>query len=120
MSANTPQAISAGEQTAFQITPEDNVATALCALQPGPVRINGDAPVPEAVAAEAIPVGHKLALKAIASGEAIIKYGMTIGRTTKAIPRGGWVHTHCVSSTYDERSSHLDPVTGAPQDISYE
>ena len=50
----------------------------------------------------------------------LLKYGVVIGRATKDIPRGTWVHLHCMRSLVDERSSHLDTVTGAPNDISYE
>lgn len=108
------------EQTAFQIEAADNVATALCALTADGVKLLGDAAASQIEAAEPIPVGHKIALRDIASGEDIVKYGIVIGRATKKIRAGSWVHLHCMSSVYDERSSHLDPVTGAPQDIAYE
>ena len=64
--------------------------------------------------------GHKLALRDIASGEKIIKYGVVIGRATADIPQGAWVHLHVMQSIYDERSSHLDINTGAPKDTKYE
>jgi altronate hydrolase len=41
-----------------------------------------------------IPAGHKAALKPIAAGEAVIKYGYPIGIATGDIPAGGWVHEH--------------------------
>ncbi len=40
--------------------------------------------------------GHKYALKNIAVGENIIKYGMPIGRATSEIKKGEHVHTHNV------------------------
>ena len=43
-----------------------------------------------------IPAGHKFALKDINVGETVIKYGQIIGRATKNIKKGDWVHTHNV------------------------
>ena len=67
-----------------------------------------------------MPVGHKIALRDIAQGEMIVKYGVVIGRATQDIPAGSWVHLHVMHSNYDERSSHLDVNTGAPKDTRYE
>ena len=107
-------------QTAFQIDLADNVATALCALTPGEVRLLGDSAAPDALATTDVPTGHKLALRDIHAGEMIVKYGVAIGRATAEIPAGSWVHLHVMCSNYDERSSHLDVVTGAPKDVRYE
>lgn len=38
--------------------------------------------------------GHKYALRPIAEGENVIKYGMPIGHTTKAVEQGEHIHTH--------------------------
>ena len=108
------------EQTAFQIHPQDNVATALSALIPGRVRMLGEARTDSVTAAEEIPGGHKIALREIAPGERIVKYGVTIGCATAVIPAGSWVHLHNMRSLYDERSGHLDVRTGAPKDTVYE
>ena len=107
-------------QTAFQIELRDNVATALTPLAPGPVALLGDAGVPALTAVTEVPLGHKIALRDIADGEDILKYGVVIGRATAAIPAGSWVHLHVMRSVYDERSSHLDVTTGAPKDTKYE
>lgn len=109
-----------GSQYAFQIERADNVATALVPLSRGCVTLLGNVATPEVKATEGVPSGHKIALRDIAAGEDVIKYGIPIGRAIKDIKKGGWVHLHCIASVYDERSSHLDPVTGAPSDISYE
>ena len=115
------------KQIAFQIDLRDNVATALQLLIAGEITLTGDVagdregrPYEGFVAIEEIPQGHKLALRDIAVGEMVIKYGVPIGVATRAIPAGSWVHLHCICSNYDERSSHLDVVTGAPKDVSYE
>ena len=45
-------------------------------------------------AMEDIPLGHKLALNEIGSGDTIIKYGHDIGRAAAEIPKGHHVHVH--------------------------
>lgn len=49
-----------------------------------------------------IPAGHKFALKDVAAGEYIVKYGQIIGRAVCDIKAGEWVHTHNVKSHLDE------------------
>ena len=51
---------------------------------------------------ETIPAGHKFALTDIKKGEYIIKYGEIIGKASKDIKKGEWVHTHNVKSHLDE------------------
>lgn len=41
-----------------------------------------------------IPVGHKVALKAMKSGDTIIKYGEDIGRLVADVNAGDHVHVH--------------------------
>ena len=41
-----------------------------------------------------IPFGHKISLHSIARGEAIIKYGISIGVATSFIEKGDHVHVH--------------------------
>ena len=53
-----------------------------------------------------IPAGHKFARRDIKAGELIIKYGQAIGRATKDIKQGEWVHTHNVKSHLDESFSY--------------
>ena len=105
---------------AFVIDRRDNVATALSPLEPGVVALRGDAGEASVEVREGIPAGHKLALVDIPAGADIVKYGVRIGLATADIPKGGWVHLHVMRSAYDERSSHLDAVTGAPKDIRYD
>ena len=53
-----------------------------------------------------IPAGHKYALRPIACGETVIKYGEIIGRATQNIAAGEWVHTHNVKSHLDENVAY--------------
>lgn len=41
-----------------------------------------------------IPLGHKIALRAVKKGEALIKYSESVGTVTQDIKVGDWVHTH--------------------------
>lgn len=49
---------------------------------------------------QALGFGHKIALRRIAKGERIIKYGAPIGRATTDIELGDYVHNHNVASDY--------------------
>lgn len=69
---------------------------------------------------EPISLGHKVALKAIQAGGCIVKFGVTIGRASRAIRAGQWVHLHNCSSNFDERSQTLELQSGATTDTRYE
>ncbi len=45
-----------------------------------------------------IPIGHKLAIKPIKSGDTIIKYGVDIGKAVKDIGAGEHLHVHNVKT----------------------
>ncbi|MDD3368204.1 MAG: altronate dehydratase family protein [Lachnospiraceae bacterium] len=77
----------------IQITERDNVAVAIHPVGKGEsITVNGVT----VTAVEDIPQGHKMAIKAIAENENIIKYGFPIGHATKAAVPGTWMHTHNV------------------------
>ena len=74
----------------------DDVAVALEPLEPGArVDLNGV----EVLVHEAVPAGHKIALRAIATGEAVRKYGAAIGIASQPIAEGDYVHVHNLEST---------------------
>lgn len=79
------------------LAPQDNVAVALRPLRAGEVVAVGGATL---VVERDTAVGHKLAARAIAAGETIVKYNCPIGRATRAIAPGAYVHTHNVESGY--------------------
>src|SRR3954453_16594187 len=64
--------------------------------------------------------GHKIARTAIQSGEAILKWGQTIGFATCPIEPGRWVHTHNITTgalrqEYEKSTAVPDdpaPLTG--------
>jgi len=57
-------------------------------------------------------LGHKVARRAIAAGDRIVKYGAPIGSATAAIPAGAHVHVHNVRSDYTP-TYHLEDVRAA-------
>jgi altronate hydrolase len=72
----------------IRLHPDDGVVIARATLLPG-------APVASGVAAiERIPAGHKVAVRALAEGEAIHRYGQIIGFATQPIAPGAHVHVH--------------------------
>jgi len=67
----------------YQINPIDNVAI-------------------EFDANSAFKLGHKVALKDIAKGEYVYKYGHVIGRAKEDIKKGDWIHSHNLESHLDQ------------------
>lgn len=82
---------------ALRLDPGDDVATALRPLGAGNAAVIG---LPDGGTetgpplAGAIPRGHKFALRAIAAGETVKKYGTGIGIATREIAAGEHVHLH--------------------------
>lgn len=77
----------------------DHVATALRPLSEGEtVRVGGLGQVSTIIAAEAVPLCHKIAVKAVRSGHAVLKYGEFIGDATRPIEPGQHVHIHNIKS----------------------
>jgi altronate hydrolase len=87
-------------QIAVHLRPEDNIAVAARNLEPGlEVEYNGS----RFVLGRRINLGHKVALKDIAAGEAIYKYGQIIGFAAETIAAGDHVHVHNVRADAFER-----------------
>lgn len=78
---------------------KDNVCTVIEDIAPEVVagmEVGGE--ILRVQAVEAIPVGHKMAIRDIDLGENIIKYGEVIGRATQPIQKGKHVHVHNLES----------------------
>ena len=45
-----------------------------------------------------IPIGHKLAIRALAANDTVIKYGVDIGRAVAAIKVGEHAHVHNIKT----------------------
>jgi len=62
-----------------------------------------------------IPMGHKVALRDIASGEHVIRFGHPIGHATRDIRRGDLVHVHNIFTNLNDvieyaHTPHFDPI----------
>src|SRR5690242_15898178 len=79
------------ETSTIHLSPADNVAIARVPLPTGQVVREAGR---EIQAVSPIPAGHKIALREIAAGERVIRYGCPIGRATRTILPGEHVHTH--------------------------
>jgi altronate hydrolase len=63
-----------------------------------------------------VPKGHKIAVRAIAEGDEVHKYGFVIGRASQAIAPGDHVHTHNMATTLSGTEDYVyQPVTVKPQ-----
>ncbi|HUS77860.1 MAG TPA: UxaA family hydrolase [Patescibacteria group bacterium] len=86
---------------AIQIDGSDNVATVTSDVVGGAsveVLSPEGVTLMEPVVLDAVPFGHKLALRAFSKGDEIVKYGEVIGVASGEIRPGEWVHTHNVES----------------------
>ena len=79
----------------IRIHAADNVAVAMETIPAGAALDVGGVFL---TAREEIPAGHKAALTQISAGENIVKYGFPIGRATRDIAPGEWVHSHNTAS----------------------
>ena len=85
--------------TALQIRSSDNVATCIQPQKAGEAAVYMDAGTAFTIRLlDEIPFGHKFAVRPIAAGEQIIKYGCPIGRAVRDIRPGEHVHIHNVGS----------------------
>lgn len=82
---------------AIKITDKDNVATVLQEIAAGQ-KVCWNLSEKAVAAVSDIPFGHKIAVKDIAAGELIFKYGEIIGEATKNIPAGAHVHVSNIDS----------------------
>lgn len=76
---------------AMLVHADDSVAVALRALSAGERVMVAEQPV---LLAQDVAQGHKLAVRDHAAGDRVVKYGLPIGRATRAIAAGEHVHSH--------------------------
>ena len=97
------------ERTAIAIKEQDNVATAIKDIPAGQEAAVG---VGEQTlmmqVTQDIAYGHKFALRAIAKGEAVLKYNCVIGRATCNIEPGQHTHVHNLESLHGRGDLDLD------------
>jgi altronate hydrolase len=85
----------------IQLDPQDNVAVALKDLKAGEtIDFNGR----KILLINAIPFGHKLAVRNIPAGDKVLKYGLPIGSATQDIVAGEHVHIQNLQTDYTLRT----------------
>lgn len=75
----------------------DNVGVAVVDIQTGQAVVGGatnDGTTIKMTASQAIPLGHKIALKDFKVGDTVVKYGEDIGKVVAEIKAGEHVHVH--------------------------
>ncbi len=75
----------------------DTVAVARCAMHAGEKVLIDDVSV---ILAQSVTMGHKLARRAMQTGDKVLKYGVSIGSATRPIAVGDHVHLHNMKSDY--------------------
>lgn len=92
----------------IRIHPADNVVIARRQLLPGTVLEAEGITV-----AAMVPPGHKVATRAVAAGEPVVRYGQIIGAATAAITPGQHVHVHNLAFSAFDRA-HEPGVDARP------
>ncbi|MDQ0462331.1 altronate hydrolase [Caulobacter ginsengisoli] len=88
----------------LRIDPADDVAVALRDIAVGET-------VDDLTALDAIPKGHKIALRDLPTGQAVRKYGHPIGKATTAIAAGSHVHSHNLATALGGEEGYAAPAT---------
>jgi altronate dehydratase small subunit len=84
---------------AVLLHPEDDIAVLVePVVAGGPIEVVGGNAEMALVAGSALPLGHKVALRLLASCDRVRKYGEVIGRMTAAAAPGEHVHVHNLAS----------------------
>jgi altronate hydrolase len=94
----------------IRINEQDDVVVALGDIPAGTV-VDGVSVLSDVAA------GHKIALRAIAAGEPVLKYGYPIGIASTAIARGAHVHSHNLKSTLKDDLELDKARSGTPRPV---
>jgi altronate hydrolase len=108
----------------LHLDPRDDVAVA---LEPIAAGASIESRAGAIAVREEIPYGHKIALRDMAAGETVIKYGWPIGRLTAPVLAGQHVHSHNLSTllggvegyAYEPLAAETLPEGKAPGFLGY-
>ncbi|MET0245361.1 MAG: altronate dehydratase family protein [Sphingomonas sp.] len=92
----------------FQIDPRDSVATALRDVEAGETALG-------VTVAAAVPKGHKVAVKPVAMGAPVLKFGFPIGTASRDIVPGEHVHTHNVTTALTGSGDYTYRPASSPE-----
>ena len=89
----------------LKINPVDNVAVAISPLAKGTViSVEGQ----EVTLVTDVPAGHKVALKDIAEGENVIKYGFPIGHAIHPVAKGAYLNHDDIKTNLEGQLDYSD------------
>lgn len=95
----------------LKINPADNVAVAINALSAGTaLNVDGE----EITLVADIPAGHKFALRDIAEGENVIKYGFPIGHARHAVSCGAFLDHNDINTNLEGQLDYSDIAIDNP------
>lgn len=101
----------------IQVHDTDDAAVALAELRSGEVYEVAGSGVAITLKDD-IPFGHKAAVRPIAAGEPVIKYGNPIGLATRDILPGEHIHTHNLKTGLDGFVDYVyEPVSTAAREV---
>ncbi|MDZ7936403.1 MAG: galactarate dehydratase [Emticicia sp.] len=91
----------------IKTNPNDNVAIVAnpTGLKRGAIVLTG------IVLEEDIPMGHKVALQTLQEGDAVIRYGQTIGFANRLIEKGSWINETNISLPQPPKLEEIAPLT---------
>ena len=95
---------------AIKMDERDNVATALEGIVAGDdveVISSKQEIVQRLTVRDSLPLGHKIALANIPEGAVVTKYGASIGKASRDISVGDYVHIHNVRSNRLPLTEHM-------------
>ena len=87
----------------IRLAPSDNVLIATRDLPPGRYATAAGEVVE---LTSSVPLGHKVASRALEPGDKVVRYAMAIGSATARVAAGEWVHTHNLASDYLQTFAH--------------
>lgn len=93
------------EKTAWRVCDSDDVAVVLENVAAGETVTCGGTSV---TASADIPQGHKIAVRAVAAGDMVKKYGVAIGEAKGCIAAGDYVHTHNLRDVTERLCAEYD------------
>lgn len=92
-------------KAAIVLDAKDNVATCTGEFKAGEtIQLIGGGTI---ACVEDIPIWHKVALRDIAKGESVFKYGEIIGEASSDIAAGGWVSHENIFSVPRDYASEM-------------
>lgn len=99
----------------LQIHPRDNVLVALEKLPAGmSIQHHGG----EVTLKNHVPPKHKFALQDFNTGDEVIMYGVLVGKTTEAVPKGGLLTTeNLLHASNEDYRRTVDQVSWNPPDV---